>query len=138
VQAYWFTSRNANTKQGTVFWDSAWERLNFTSFFSYCDGAYTLQVSVRFFTSLRELVGKKEEKLEFPEGEKVTVDMVLNVLKQRYGKPFVGYVYDTETGDVKGFLELLVNGTSASTLNGLQTELATGDVLAILPPVGGG
>jgi MoaD family protein len=97
-----------------------------------------LKVSIRFFTSLRELVGKKEEALEFLEGEKVTVDMVLNVLKQHYGKPFIEYVYDRETGEVRGFLQLLVNGKSASTLGGLQTELATGDVLAILPPVGGG
>ena len=97
-----------------------------------------MQVSVRFFTSLRELVGKKEETLAFPEDRAVTVDMVLKELKQRYGKPFIEYVYDPETGDVKGFLQLLVNGKSASTLNGLQTELATGDVLAVLPPVGGG
>jgi hypothetical protein len=32
-------------------------------FSSSVDGALTLQVSVRFFTSLRELVGKKEEAL---------------------------------------------------------------------------
>lgn len=97
-----------------------------------------MQVSVRFFTSLRELVGKKEEIIEFPEGGVVTVDIVLKKLKQRYGKPFVEYVYDHETGDVKGFLQLLVNGKSAATLSGLQTELETDDVLAILPPVGGG
>ena len=97
-----------------------------------------MQVSVRFFTSLRELVGKKEETLQFPEDTAVTVDTVLNVLKQRYGNPFIEYVYNPETGEVKGFLQLLVNGKSTSTLNGLQTKLATGDVLAILPPVGGG
>jgi MoaD family protein len=97
-----------------------------------------LQVSVRFFTSLREILGKKEETLDFTEGEKVTVDNVLEKLKQRYGKPFVEYVYDLKTGEMKGFLQLLVNGKSASTLNGLKTELADGDVLAILPPVGGG
>jgi len=97
-----------------------------------------LQVSVRFFTSLREIIGKKEETLEFPEGAVVTVDMVLKTLRQRYGKAFVEYVYDRKTGEVKRFLQLLVNGKSASILNGLQTELATGDVLAILPPVGGG
>jgi MoaD family protein len=96
-----------------------------------------LQVSVRFFTSLRELLGKKEETLEFPEGEKVTVDTVLGKLK-RYGKPFVEYVYDSQTGEMKGFLQILVNGKSASTLNGMKTKLADGDVLAILPPVGGG
>jgi molybdopterin synthase sulfur carrier subunit len=97
-----------------------------------------LQVSVRFFTSLREILGNKEETVEFSEGEKVTVGNVLEALKRRYGKPFVENVYDQKTGEIKGFLQLLVNGKSASTLNGLQTELGDGDVLAILPPVGGG
>lgn len=97
-----------------------------------------MQVSVRFFTSLREITDKKEETLKFPEGEKVTVDMVLKTLSQRYGKPFVEYVYDRKTGEVRGFLQFLVNGKSATTMNGLQTELEDGDVLAILPPVGGG
>jgi molybdopterin synthase sulfur carrier subunit len=97
-----------------------------------------LQVSVRFFTSLREIIGKKEETLEFPEGETLTVDMFLKALKQCHGRRFVEYVYDHKTGAMKGFLQLLVNGKSVSTLSGLQTELADGDVLAILPPVGGG
>jgi molybdopterin synthase sulfur carrier subunit len=97
-----------------------------------------LQVSVRFFTSLREIVDKKEETLEFSEGEKVTVDMVLKTLVQCYGERFVEYVYDRKTGEVRGFLQFLVNGKSATTLDGLETELEDGDVLAILPPVGGG
>jgi len=97
-----------------------------------------LQVSVRFFTSLREITNKKEETLKFPEDEKATVDMILKTLTQRYGKPFVEYVYDRKTGEVRGFLQFLINGKSATTLNGLQTELKDGDVLAILPPVGGG
>jgi molybdopterin synthase sulfur carrier subunit len=97
-----------------------------------------LQVSVRFFTSLRETVGKKEETLTFPKNSKVTVDTVLKTLAQRYGKRFVEYVYDEKTDKVKGFLQFLVNGKSATALNGLQTELEDDDVLAILPPVGGG
>jgi molybdopterin synthase sulfur carrier subunit len=97
-----------------------------------------LQVSVRFFTSLREIADKKEETLKFPEGEKVTLDKVLKILAQRYGKRFVEYVYDDKTDEVKGFLQFLINGKSAAPLNGLQTELENGDVLAILPPVGGG
>jgi MoaD family protein len=87
---------------------------------------------------LREIVNKKEETMKFSEGEKVTVDTVLKTLAQRYGKRFVEYVYDAGTGEVKGFLQFLVNGKSAATLNGLQTELEDSDVLAILPPVGGG
>ena len=93
---------------------------------------------MRFFTSLREIADKKEETLKFPEGEKVTLDKVLKILAQRYGKRFVEYVYDDKTDEVKGFLQFLINGKSAATLNELQTELEDGDVLAILPPVGGG
>ena len=66
------------------------------------------------------------------------MDTVLNSLKKRYSNPFIEYVYDSKTGEVKRFLQVLINGKSVSTLNGLQTELATGDVLAILPPVSGG
>lgn len=97
-----------------------------------------LQVSVRFFTSLREIVGKKEETLKFPEGEIVTVEVVLETLRQRYGKKFFEYVHDNKTGEVKGFLQFLINGKSTSTMKGLETGLAEGDILAILPPVGGG
>ena len=64
--------------------------------------------------------------------------MVLKTLSQKYGKPFIEYVYDGKTGQPKNFLQFLVNGNSTSTLNGLETELKDGDVLAILPPVGGG
>ena len=97
-----------------------------------------MEVKVRFFTNLREIVNKREETLTFTEGEKVTVDLVLKTLAQKYGKPFTEYVYNGKTEQPKNFLQFLVNGTSTSTLNGLETELRDGDVLAILPPVGGG
>jgi MoaD family protein len=87
---------------------------------------------------LREVTGKKEELLAFPDGEKATVNLALKKLSQTYGKPFDEYVYHPGTGEVKGFLQFLINGKSASTLNGLETELQDGDVLAIVPPVGGG
>jgi MoaD family protein len=93
---------------------------------------------VRFFTSLREITGKKEETLEFQDGEIVTVDTILKRLAELYGKSFVEYVYESKTDNVKGFLQLLVNGRSTSAFKGLNTELADGDVLAIIPPVGGG
>jgi len=97
-----------------------------------------VEVRVRFFTSLREIVNRREETLSFTGGGKVTVGLVLKMLSQKYGAPFTKYVYNGETGQPKGFLQFLVNGNSTSTLNGLETELKDGDVLAILPPVGGG
>jgi sulfur-carrier protein len=97
-----------------------------------------LQISVRFFTVLREATGKKEEALQFYEGEKVTVDTVLKTLSNQHGKLFTEYVFDTQTGAVKGFLQFFINGQSTSALKGVDSELRDGDVLAIVPPVGGG
>jgi sulfur-carrier protein len=98
----------------------------------------TLEVKVRFFTSLREIVGKREETLSFTNNEKITIDTVLKVLSKKYGASFTQYVYNNETGQPKNFLQFLINGNSAATLDALETELKGGDVLAILPPVGGG
>jgi molybdopterin synthase sulfur carrier subunit len=97
-----------------------------------------VNVKVRYFTNLREIVGKREETLTFFSSEKVTVFSILKNLSNQYGEPFEEYVYDSDTGQPRNFLQFLINGTSTSTLNGQQTELKDGDVLAILPPVGGG
>ena len=97
-----------------------------------------MEVKVRFFTNLREIVNKREETVTFTNGGKVTVASVLKTMSEKYGKPFKEYVYDKKTGQPQGFLQFLVNGNSTATLNGLETELKDGDVLAILPPVGGG
>lgn len=95
-------------------------------------------MSVRFFGSLRELVGKKVECIKFEDDEIVTVKKVLKRLSEIYGKDFVEYVFDRRTGEIQSYLLLLVNGRSITVLGGLETRLIDGDVLAMLPPVGGG
>ena len=95
----------------------------------------TIRVKVRFFTSLREIVGKKEEQIEF--SRTVTVEELLRQLSQKYGKRFRDYVYD-EKGEVRSHLHFLINGQSTTTLQGFKTQLKEGDQIAILPPVGGG
>jgi molybdopterin synthase sulfur carrier subunit len=97
-----------------------------------------LQVQVRFFTTLREITGRKEQILKFKDDENATVKSVLNKLAKRYGNDFVDYVCDQKTGEVKGHLQFLINGRSTSTFKGLDSKLTDGDVLAIIPPVGGG
>jgi molybdopterin synthase sulfur carrier subunit len=92
-------------------------------------------VIVKFFTTLREVVGRKEEKLELP--QTATVDALLRVLSKEYGKEFNNYIYD-ELGNVRRYLQFMVNGQSITTLQGLKTKLKEGDQIAILPPVGGG
>ncbi|HKZ94916.1 MAG TPA: ubiquitin-like small modifier protein 1 [Candidatus Bathyarchaeia archaeon] len=95
----------------------------------------TVKVSVKFFTTLREIVGKKEEQIEF--SKPINVNAVLKQLSKKYGKDFDDYMFD-ELGDVRGHLQVLVNGQSVTTMNDLRTQLNNGDQVAILPPVGGG
>jgi len=95
----------------------------------------TVKISVKFFTTLREIVGKKEEFLEFSKA--VNVGAVLKQLSKMHGKDFDEYVFD-ELGDVRGHLQVLVNGQSVTTMRDLKTQLKNGDQVAILPPVGGG
>lgn len=93
-------------------------------------------IRIRFFTVLREVTGKREETLNLPR-DNLSIVQVLETLSEKYGKPFDNYVFEAD-GRVKGFLQFLINGTNASTLQGLETRLKDGDVLAVLPPVGGG
>jgi MoaD family protein len=85
---------------------------------------------------LREITGKRDETLSFPEGVEITLNKVVRTLAEKYGRTFTDYVYDQKTGEIRGFLQFLVNGKN--TTEGLSTLLRDGDVLAILPPVGGG
>ena len=95
----------------------------------------TIKVAVRFFTTLREITGKKEELLEF--SKPASVEALLKQLSKKHGKDFDDYMFD-ELGDVRGHLQILVNGRSVSTMRGLKTQLNDSDQVAILPPVGGG
>jgi MoaD family protein len=102
----------------------------------YHKGNY-VQISIHYFTTLREMTGKKEEKLSFTEKQKPTTALALRILSDKYGKPFTDYVFDSN-GKIKRFLQLLINGTNIITLDVQETLLQEGDVLAILPPVCGG
>jgi molybdopterin synthase sulfur carrier subunit len=86
---------------------------------------------------LREITGKKEEKISFPEKQKVTVALTLETLSNKYGKPFTDYTFNSK-GQIKNFLQLLINGDSITNNDTQETMLQNGDTLIILPPVGGG
>jgi len=98
-------------------------------------GGAQMKVEVKFFTSLREITGKKVEEIQLDHA--ITVKELLTLLSDKYGERFREYLY-TREGQVQGFLSFLLNGKNINALDGFDTELKDGDVLAIIPPVGGG
>jgi len=94
-----------------------------------------MNVEVKFFTSLREITGKKVDEIQLQNA--ITVDELLTLLSEKYGKNFREYIYNKK-GEVQGFLSFLVNGKNINIMQGFDTKLQENDVVAILPPVGGG
>jgi molybdopterin synthase sulfur carrier subunit len=94
-----------------------------------------MKVEVKFFTSLREITGKKTDEIQIQNA--TTVEELLTLLSEKYGKNFHEYIYNKK-GKVQGFLSFLINGKNINALEGFNTKLKQGDTIAILPPVGGG
>jgi molybdopterin synthase sulfur carrier subunit len=94
-----------------------------------------MKVKVKFFTSLREITGKKVDEIHLQ--NTVTVEELLTLLSEKYGKNFREYIYNKK-GEVQKFLSFLVNGKNINIMQGFDTKLQDNDVVAILPPIGGG
>jgi molybdopterin synthase sulfur carrier subunit len=94
-----------------------------------------MKIEVKFFTSLREITGKKVDQLQMQNS--ITIDEFVTLLSERYGKNFREYIYNKK-GEPQEFLSFLINGTNINNMQGLDTKLKNGDIVAILPPVGGG
>ncbi len=94
-----------------------------------------MEVTVKFFTTLREITSKKEEKIVL--NRDATVKDLLNTLSKKYGKAFVDYVFE-KSNTPRPFLQFLIDGVSITNLQDFQTKLRNGCKVAIIPPVGGG
>ncbi len=94
-----------------------------------------MRVKIRFFTTLREITGKREDTADLADG--MTVGDLLSFLSTRYGRELADYLYEENTR-LHNYLQILVNGNSITALQDLKTELKDGDTLAIVPPVAGG
>ncbi len=93
-----------------------------------------MKVTVKFFTTLREIVGKKDEQLFLP--PQATLKDAIAALSRKYGTRFTDY--SLEKGEIKPFLQILINGRNVGFLQRMETMLKEGDTIAILPPAGGG
>jgi molybdopterin synthase sulfur carrier subunit len=90
-------------------------------------------IHVRSFASFRDILGK-ELSVELKEGSTVK-DLLDDLISTR--QRLKSAVFD-ESGKVKEYVILMKNRKNIESLDGLETGLAEGDEVAILPPVAGG
>jgi len=95
-----------------------------------------LKIKVRYFTTLQELARTREEELEVEEG--VNLAKLIEKISSKYGQEASNYLYDKTTGKIDPTLRFLVDGVDFRRLQGFETRLKEGDIIAIVPAIGGG
>lgn len=94
-----------------------------------------MEITVHYFTILRELTGKRQEKIKIKGNS--TLQDVLTVLAETYGERFKRYVSPPKRK--KGLqLVLLLNNQDIAQLDGLKTTLHDGDTVSLILPIAGG
>jgi len=93
-----------------------------------------VKVKVKYFTTLRELAGTLEEKIILKDGA-ILADLI-EIIASKYGEEARNYLY--KKGKIDPSIYFLINGENSHTLSGLKTKLKEGDIIAIIPPIGGG
>jgi len=94
-----------------------------------------MRVQVRYYAMARDVAGKRGEDVTLPGGS--TVLDLIHVLIDFYGPAFKGYVYDGE-GRLLDYLMFSVNDVNILSLEGFETALRDGDMVRVMPPIGGG
>ena len=89
-------------------------------------------IKVKAFARFREAFGKE---LGVELDGKATVMDLLTGLCAPHGSHDM--IFD-ESGMIKKYVNILVNGRHIQSLSGTRTELCDGDEVAIFPPVAGG
>lgn len=93
-----------------------------------------MKVELRCFGPVREAVGAKIAERELAEGATVG-DLLSDLVSDT--PELDGQLVD-ETGEVRGSINVTVEGQNVRQLDGATTTLSDGDVVRIAPPVVGG
>lgn len=90
-----------------------------------------MKVEVKLFAQLREKMSSGRVEVELKDGAKLSD--LLRLLAGKWPQVFLGTALN-ESGELAKGYTVLVNAKSV----GLEHELKDGDLVALLPPVGGG
>ncbi|MEX2738120.1 MAG: ubiquitin-like small modifier protein 1 [Candidatus Wukongarchaeota archaeon] len=95
-----------------------------------------MSINVKFFAIFRDLLGLKELQLEAGSKENLKLIDLLESLFQRFGEDFRSKIL--ENGNIRPKVNIMINGRNIKFLDGVNSTLKDGDIVAIFPPVAGG
>ena len=93
-----------------------------------------MKVKVRSLAGFRHILGGDRE-VDLAEGARIE-DLLQDLCAAEGGQGLRPLLFDA--GGLKGDVNILVNGRNVESLQGLQTELAEGDDVALFPAAIGG
>lgn len=90
-----------------------------------------LALGVRYLASLQDDTGCSGETVctEAP----LTLRALLGILAVRHGEPLRSHILDAAGSSLADGIFILVNGRHLSQLQGLETRLAAGDLISLVP-----
>lgn len=92
-----------------------------------------MSIQVILFGPLGKWAGKKEF---FTEGS--TIRDIFVSLEEQIGKSLIAHLTYSENDTIKSHFHVLLNGVDTDSESCLKTTVMEGDVITIVPPVGGG
>jgi MoaD family protein len=95
-----------------------------------------VRITIEYLGFIRNMLSRRAEELELHEGTRLKE--LLSKLSERHGADFKKQVYETGQKDVKYGFVVTVNGVLMDQLQGVETQLKSGDHVILMSLMSGG